>query len=40
MNNSQNFQKDLEELFAECGIAFCVIRNFTGAPVQGFIKQT
>lgn len=40
MINSQNFQKDLEELFAECGIAFCVIRNFTGAPVQGFIKQT
>lgn len=40
MNNSKNFQKDLEELFAECGIAFCVIRNFTGAPVQGFIKQT
>lgn len=40
MNNSQNFQKDLEKLFAECGIAFCVIRNFTGAPVQGFIKQT
>ena len=40
MNYSQNFQIDLERLFAECGIAFCVIRNFTGAPVKGFIKQT
>ncbi len=40
MTNSQNFQNDLENLFAECGIAFCVIRNFKGAPVQGFIKQT
>lgn len=39
MNKSDNFQKDLESLFAECGIAFCVIRNFKGAPVQGFIKQ-
>lgn len=26
--------------FAECGIAFQVVKNFRGAPVQGFIKET
>lgn len=30
----------LQSLFSECGIAFGVIRNFRGAPVQGFIKET
>lgn len=30
---------DLQKLFAECGIAFQVVKNFRGAPVQGFIKQ-
>jgi HTH-type transcriptional regulator/antitoxin HigA len=28
----------LVELFAECGIAFEIVKNFRGAPVQGFIK--
>ena len=32
--------QDLQRLFAECGIAFHVVKNFTGAPVQGFIKET
>ncbi len=27
----------LQELFAECGIIFNVVKNFKGAPVQGFI---
>ena len=31
--------RKLQELFAECGIAFQVIKNFRGAPVQGFIKE-
>lgn len=31
-------QKELKEIFAECGIAFKIVRHFTGAPVQGFIK--
>ncbi len=30
----------LQELFSECGIAFQVVKNFRGAPVQGFIKET
>lgn len=30
----------LQEIFAECGIAFQVVQNFRGAPVQGFIKET
>ena len=30
----------LREIFAQCGVAFQVVRNFRGAPVQGFIKKT
>lgn len=30
----------LQEIFAECGVAFQVVKNFRGAPVQGFIKET
>lgn len=33
-------RRELQELFAECGIAFDIVRNFKGAPVQGFIKIT
>lgn len=29
----------LQNIFAECGIAFCVVKHFRGAPVQGFIKR-
>ena len=29
----------LQEYLARCGIAFQVVKNFRGAPVQGFIKQ-
>lgn len=29
----------LQEIMKECGIAFQVVKNFRGAPVQGFIKQ-
>lgn len=29
----------LQTIFAECGIAFQVVKNFRGAPVQGFIKE-
>lgn len=29
----------LQQILAECGIAFQVVKNFRGAPVQGFIKQ-
>lgn len=33
-------QKQLEKIFSECGIAFRIVKNFRGAPVQGFIKKT
>lgn len=31
--------EELKNIFAECGIAFEVVRHFTGAPVQGFIQK-
>lgn len=31
--------RELTRIFAECGIIFQVVKNFTGAPVQGFIKK-
>jgi HTH-type transcriptional regulator/antitoxin HigA len=37
-NINQGIQ-ELQCLFAECGIAFQVVKNFRGAPVQGFIKE-
>lgn len=30
---------ELKKIFSECGIVFQVVKNFTGAPVQGFIKK-
>ena len=35
---ADQIQKKLAEIFSECGIAFRIVPNFTGAPVQGFIK--
>ncbi len=37
---SSQIQHELSEIFSECGIAFKIVPNFTGAPVQGFIKKT
>lgn len=34
---ANQIQKKLSDIFAECGIAFRIVPNFTGAPVQGFI---
>lgn len=31
--------EELKKIFGECGIVFQVVKNFTGAPVQGFIKK-
>ncbi len=31
--------RELIKIFAKCGIVFQVVENFTGAPVQGFIKK-
>lgn len=30
----------IQHILSECGIAFQVVKNFRGAPVQGFIKET
>lgn len=32
--------QEIQDIFADCGIAFQVVKNFRGAPVQGFIKET
>ncbi len=37
---SNQIQNRLSEIFAECGIAFCIVPNFKGAPVQGFIRKS
>lgn len=33
-------QKRLEKIFSECGIAFKIVENYKGAPVQGFVEKT
>lgn len=38
--SADKVQNQLEKIFAECGIAFKIVKNFRGAPVQGFIKKT
>ncbi len=37
---ANQIKKRLSTIFSECGIAFDIVPNFTGAPVQGFIKKT
>ena len=32
--------QEIQGILAECGVAFQVVPNFRGAPVQGFIKET
>lgn len=32
-------EQKLTQIFAECGIAFAIVKHFKGAPVQGFIKK-
>ena len=36
--NINDISQELSSVFADCGIAFKIVRNFTGAPVQGFIR--
>ncbi|MFI3236667.1 MAG: HigA family addiction module antitoxin [Lachnospiraceae bacterium] len=38
--DAKTIQRELEDIFAECGIGFKIVQNFKGAPVQGFIKMT
>jgi len=37
--NVENIQQRLNEIFAECGMKFLIIKHFRGAPVQGVIKK-
>ncbi len=34
-----SISKKLTDIFAKCGIAFKIVRNFVGATVQGFIQK-
>lgn len=34
-----NIQRELQEIMAEYGIIFSIVRNFRGAPVQGYISR-
>lgn len=31
--------KELKKIFSDCGIAFEIVHNFVGAPVQGYIQK-
>lgn len=37
---ADQIEKELTKIFSECGIAFKIVKHFTGAPVQGFIKRS
>ena len=37
--NIDSVVKELTAIFSYCGIKFCVVKHFAGAPVQGFIKR-
>ena len=39
-SNINNGIQTLQGILANCGIVFQVVKNFRGAPVQGFIKET
>ena len=32
-------RKELDRTFSDCGIKLCIVKHFTGAPVQGFIER-
>lgn len=38
--NLNNGCQMLQQILAQCGIAFNVVKHFRGAPVQGFIKKS
>lgn len=39
MNSTEDFQRDLVSKMNQYGIDFSIVRNFRGAPVQGYISQ-
>ncbi len=38
-NNSNNIQEELQSMMKNYGIDFSIVRNFRGAPVQGYIAE-
>lgn len=38
--STDRIENRLSDIFGDCGIAFKVVPNFKGAPVQGFIKKS
>lgn len=39
LNTDSDIQKELREIMGKYGIDFSVVKNFRGAPVQGYISQ-
>lgn len=37
--NTNKMRQDLTTIFDKCGVAFVLMHNFKGAPIQGFIKE-
>ena len=37
---TNKIQKTLTSIFADCGISFCIVPAFEGAPVRGYIKMS
>lgn len=38
-SDGDEIHQRLRDIFAECGIAFEIVKHFKGAPVQGFVKK-
>lgn len=36
---AEEMRRKLTEIFSNCGVAFSIVKNFQGAPVQGFIQH-
>ncbi len=39
LEDVHTIQKQLPKIFSKCGIKFCIVRHFKGAPVQGYIEK-
>ncbi|MGI5905458.1 MAG: HigA family addiction module antitoxin [Candidatus Pararuminococcus gallinarum] len=39
LKDPNDIQNKLTKIFSDCGIAFAIVPNFRGAPVQGYIKK-
>lgn len=39
LHHTSDIQGALQKIFASCGVSFSIEKNFTGAPVQGYIRK-